>query len=60
LLEASNFIETIQHRQGLTVACLQEIAFMNKWIDEKKLVEISQKYKNSPYGSYLINLLQSP
>ena len=60
LLEASNFIETIQHRQGLMVACLEEIAFMNKWIDEKKLVEISQKYKNSPYGSYLINLLQSP
>jgi|TARA_B110000008_G_scaffold261879_1_gene283632 glucose-1-phosphate thymidylyltransferase len=60
LLQASNFIETIQHRQGLMVACLEEIAFTNKWINENKLVEISQKYKNSPYGSYLINLLQSP
>ena len=53
LLQASNFIQTIQHRQGLMVACIEEIAFNNKWINESKLIKIFDRYKNSPYGNYL-------
>jgi glucose-1-phosphate thymidylyltransferase len=53
LLQASNFIQTIQHRQGLMVACIEEIAFNNKWINESKLIKIFDRYKNSPYGDYL-------
>ena len=53
LLQASNFIQAIQHRQGLMVACIEEIAFNNKWIDDSKLIKIFDRYKNSPYGVYL-------
>ncbi len=58
LLEASNFIETIQHRQGLMVACIEEIAFANKWIDENKLMKTFDRYKNSPYGDYLKKIFE--
>jgi glucose-1-phosphate thymidylyltransferase len=57
LLEASNFIETIQHRQGLMVACLEEIAYGNKWIDDRKLSTLIDKYRNSPYAEYLKKIL---
>lgn len=59
LLGASNFIETIQRRQGLMVACIEEIAFANKWIDENKLFKIVERYQNSPYGEYLKKLLSA-
>ena len=59
LLEASNFIETIQHTQGLMVACLEEIAHRRNWIDDSHLASAIKKYKNSPYGDYLIKVLDS-
>lgn len=52
LLEASNFIETIQKRQGLYVACIEEIAYRNGWISRQKLLEIANGFKTE-YGNYL-------
>lgn len=52
LLEASNFIATIEKRQGLYVACLEEIAYSNKWITKDQLLALSEGYKTD-YGAYL-------
>lgn len=52
LMEASNFIMTIQKRQGLYVSCIEEIAFRNKWIDRERLLNLAEGYKTS-YGDYL-------
>ena len=57
LLEAGEFISTIEKRQGLKVACLEEIAFNNQWIDEDIILKQSSKYKNSPYGEYLQSII---
>lgn len=56
LLEASSFIQTLQKRQNLKIACLEEIAFLNGWIDEKKLRELGEKMNKNDYGKYLLNL----
>ena len=52
LLEASNFIATIQKRQGLYVSCIEEIAFSNGWIDKNQLLNLAATYKTD-YGRYL-------
>ena len=52
LLEAANFIETIQKRQGMYVSCIEEIAYRNQWISKKEIVHIAESYK-SEYGEYL-------
>jgi len=52
LQEASNYVATIQKRQGLYVACLEEIAYKNKWISKEQLLEMAKEYKNE-YGRYL-------
>jgi glucose-1-phosphate thymidylyltransferase len=52
LLEASNFIATIQKRQGMYVSCIEEIAFHNKWISKNELLELASGYKTE-YGDYL-------
>ena len=57
LMEAGSFIQTIEHRQGLKVACLEEIAFNNNWIDENALLKNAKKLSNSAYGKYLENLV---
>lgn len=57
LLEASNFISTIQNRQGLIVACIEEIAFINGWINEQQIEETASSMKNSLYGNYLLSLI---
>jgi len=54
LLEASQFIQTIENRQGLKVACLEEIAYEMGYIDEKKLLELAEPLKKNQYGQYLI------
>jgi glucose-1-phosphate thymidylyltransferase len=54
LLEASSFIQTIEKRQGLKVACLEEIAFEEGFIDAKKVLELAQPLAKSGYGQYLI------
>jgi len=56
LLEASEFVRTIQHRQGVQIACLEELAYQNGYIDRAKLLERGQKFKNTAYGQYLIEL----
>lgn len=52
LLEAGNFVATIQKRQGLYVACIEEIAFRNNWIDSEKVLKLADGYKTE-YGKYL-------
>lgn len=59
LLQASMFIETIENRQGLKVACLEEIAFLNGYIDEDKLAKAADQYKKSSYGKYLQQVLDN-
>ncbi len=56
--EASSFIETIQKRQGLQIACIEEIAYKNNWITKEQVVEIAEVYKKNSYGKYLLNLIK--
>ena len=56
MLEASNFIATIERRQNLKVACLEEIAYRMAYIDQDKLVELAQPLKKNDYGQYLLRL----
>ena len=56
LLEASNFIETIQKRQGLYIACLEEIAYMKGYISKEQLLKTAEELKKTAYGQYLFNL----
>ncbi|MGQ0798788.1 MAG: sugar phosphate nucleotidyltransferase, partial [Pseudomarimonas sp.] len=58
LLQASNFIETIEERQGLRVCCPEEIAFANGWIDAKQLEALAAPLLKSGYGEYLMQLLR--
>ena len=53
LLQASMFVKTHEDRQGLKIACLEEIAFRNKWITKEVVLSNIHKYENSPYGKYL-------
>lgn len=55
MLEASNFIHTIEKRQGLKVACLEEIAFEMGYISRSQLLELAEPLKKNDYGQYLIN-----
>lgn len=54
LLEASNYIQTIENRQGLKVACIEEIAYEMGYISKEKLVELAQPFKKNQYGQYLL------
>ena len=58
LLEASNFIQTIEKRQGLKVACIEEIAYEKGYISKEQLVKIAEEYKGNEYGKYLLRLVQ--
>lgn len=58
LIEASQFVQTIEHRQGLKVACLEEIAFNNGWITVDELKERGEFFKKTGYGQYLLKLYQ--
>jgi len=57
LLEASNFIETIEARQGLRVCCPEEIAWSNGWIDDAKLMELAKPLAKNGYAEYLMSLV---
>lgn len=59
LLEASQFIETIETRQGLKVACIEEIAFQKDYITEKQLGDIARSISNSDYGKYLMEVIKN-
>ena len=58
LLQASNFIETIEQRQGLRVCCPEEIAYFNQWIDAEKLKQLAAPLAKNGYGQYLLSLLE--
>ena len=57
LLEAAQFVETIEKRQGYKVACLEEIAFNNGWLSAEQILEIGQSMSKNDYGQYLISLV---
>lgn len=59
LLQASVFIETIEERQGLMVACLEEIAFRKGYIDARQLEQLAEGMKKNSYGEYLFSILRS-
>ncbi|AYN22226.1 glucose-1-phosphate thymidylyltransferase RfbA [Alcaligenes aquatilis] len=59
LMEAGSFIRTIEHRQGMKVACLEEIAFNQGWLNRQQLGERAEALKKTGYGQYLQRLLQS-
>ena len=56
LLEASNFIETIEKRQNLKVACLEEIAYRMGYIDREQLIKLAQPLKKNNYGQYMLRI----
>ena len=58
LLEASNFIETIQKRQGLYIACLEEIAYLKGYINDEELLKTASELEKTDYGQYLFNLVK--
>jgi len=58
LLEASNFIQTIENRQGLKVACIEEIAYEMGYITKEQLIELAQPLKKNQYGQYLLRRAQ--
>ncbi len=57
LLEASQFVQTVEHRQGFKIACLEEIAFSNNWISVDQLLTIAESVSNPKYANYLKNLV---
>ena len=60
LIAASNFIETIEHRQGLKVACPEEIAYRKGYIDAEQLQRLAGGLSKNGYGHYLQRLLEEP
>lgn len=58
LSEASTFVEVIEKRQGLKIACLEEIAYLNGWIDAERVRELAQPMVKNQYGQYLLNLIK--
>ena len=58
LIEAGQFVQTIEHRQGYKIACLEEIAFKKGWIDKEKVLEIAKPLSKNGYGEYLFDLVK--
>ncbi|NLT95887.1 MAG: glucose-1-phosphate thymidylyltransferase RfbA [Clostridia bacterium] len=58
LLEAANFVETVQNRQGLYIACIEEIAYRKGYINEEQLLKLAQPLEKTNYGQYLIGLVK--
>ncbi|WP_415397863.1 glucose-1-phosphate thymidylyltransferase RfbA [Sulfurimonas sp. CS5] len=59
LIEAGQFVQTIEHRQGYKIACLEEIAYNNKWITKKQVLKISEPLSKNSYGKYLQELVEN-
>jgi len=59
LIEAGQFVQTIEHRQGYKIACLEEIAYSNGWITKDKILEIAKPLAKNRYGQYLIDLVRN-
>ncbi|MGC2433614.1 MAG: glucose-1-phosphate thymidylyltransferase, partial [Desulfobaccales bacterium] len=60
LLEASTFIETIEKRQGLKIACIEEISYRMGYIDERQLRVLARPVLKNSYGEYLLRVLNQP
>lgn len=58
LFEASAFIETVEKRQGLKIACIEEIAYLNGWLTKEQLISLAQPMIKNQYGQYLLHLAQ--
>ena len=56
LFEASAFIETVEKRQGLKIACIEEIAYLNGWLTKEQLISLAQPMIKNQYGQYLLHL----
>ena len=56
LLDAGNFIRTIEKRQNLKVGCPEEIAYLNKWISKEDLIKRAEPYAKTQYGKYLLSV----
>ena len=56
LMDAGQFVQTVEHRQGLKVACLEEIAFHKGWISQESLLKQAEALKKTLYGEYLIKV----
>ena len=56
MLEASNFIATIEHRQGLKISCLEEISFKKNWISKDQLIKLAEPLAKNQYGKYLLKI----
>jgi glucose-1-phosphate thymidylyltransferase len=59
LLEASHFVQTIEHRQGLKVACLEEIAYSQQWLTKDQIIKLAQPMLKNNYGQYLLELVSN-
>jgi glucose-1-phosphate thymidylyltransferase len=59
LLEASHFVQTIEHRQGLKIACLEEISYLNGWLSAEDIIKIVESQKSNDYNRYLLSLISS-
>ena len=57
LLEAANFVQTVQNRQGFYIACIEEIAYQKRWICKERLEELAKPLMKSEYGKYLLDLI---
>lgn len=60
LIEANQFVQTVERRQGLKIACPEEIAFRKQWIDADALMALARPYRQNGYGQYLLGLLREP
>ena len=58
LMQASNFIETIENRQGLKIACIEEIAYKRGFISDRELIKLAEPMMKNGYGQYLVNLIE--
>ena len=59
LIKAGQFVQTIEHRQGYKIACLEEIAYNNNWIDKEQVLEIAKPLSKNGYGQYLKKLVEN-
>lgn len=60
LLEANQFVQTIEHRQGLKISCPEEIAFRQHWINSDQLESLADPMLKNAYGQYLLQVLREP